>query len=161
MPGRLIVIGIIERVLNWRKIAPTVRLKVDGIKFEGWKNMTPDYREDGSIDYRATSSRQATVAVTHFKQAVTPDLGFIGGLLGAAVGSKDSLFKAIVAGTVVGAMGVVADVVEAVPVAVLGAIYGVTALVNRLRVKKEEKHNSMGPLPPSSQHTPIPSSASG
>ena len=131
--------GILQRVLDWRQVAPTFSWGLEqGLKFEGWSDMTPKRAEDGSIDYGATASRQSAVAASYFKQALSPDLALIGGATGLKA-AKRSTPLAVGAAAFLGAAGVVGDVVEAVPMAVLGGIYAVTSLLNGRRARANQK----------------------
>lgn len=98
--------------------ASLLSLTEDGVKVTAFDKLPALKKANDAVDHKATAARQAQAAKDFFVEAVTPDKALIIGAVGQGVGSA--------------ALGLVADVVEAIPAAGTAAVYAASATVHAL-----------------------------
>ncbi|MBI4821313.1 MAG: hypothetical protein HY791_33955 [Deltaproteobacteria bacterium] len=113
--------------------APILGLSKDGLKFEGLDGLEPARRPDGSVDRLETAKAQGKLALGYLTIAATPDKALIGSALAFATAEDSGAFRKVLGPLLGASLGLIGDVVEAVPAAILAVTYGVSAGVNTLR----------------------------
>lgn len=113
--------------------APIVGLTKDGLKFEGLDALAPARREDGSIDRVETAKAQGQRALGYLAIAASPDKALIGAAFAFATAENSGVVGKVLGPLLGATVGLIGDVVEAVPAAALAVTYGISAGVNRLR----------------------------
>jgi len=131
MPISPIVGKVLQHELGLKKEASIASLNEHGVKMTALDGIAPILGEDGKVDRKKTAAHQAAIGLSYLEQAVSPDVAAIG--VGMALASTESVAGRLIGGTVGLVLGGLVDVVEAVPTALLGAGYLVSAAVYKIR----------------------------